>query len=338
MSQIASPPLPDTLGKAREIDRALSLTHAKKGLGWGLLSGVSFGLDTVLMGLALSLAPLATVPSLAAVMVGAALKETWGAIWVLLNCFRLGKQREIRRSVATTPGKLCCVAGLLGGPMAMGCYVYSVYASGPAYAVSLATLYPIFGAIFAMPILKERLQPKVLAGILICIAGSFLIAYSPADLNRYPHFYSGILAALLANAAWGLEGVVGTFGMDLLDPDAALAIRYISSSLSSLVVAIFLAGGLLFNCLTAPDLDLCFMGVGLCSSLAFLAWYKSMNMTGVARANALNNTHAMFGIFFAWLFLGAQITPGLVGGVALVLMGSMSALTDLDSLFNLRKI
>ena len=326
------------LAGAIEADRTLALAHAKKGLGWGLLSGASFGLDAVVMGIALSLAPLASVTGLSAVLASAALKEVWGALWVVLNCFRLGKQREIKRSLATPPGKLCCVAGLLGGPMAMGCYVYSVYAAGPAHAVSLATLYPIFGAVFAIPILKERIQPKVMAGILVCIAGSFLIAYSPADLTRYPHFYSGIIAALLANAAWGMEGVVGTFGMDLLDTDAALAIRYLSSGITFLVLAIPLAGGLMVQCLTVPRLNLCFMGVGLCSSLAFLAWYKSMNMTGVARANALNNTHAMFGILFSWLFLGAQITPGLVGGVILVLVGSMSALTDLDSLFNLRKI
>ncbi|WP_027175294.1 MAG: DMT family transporter [Desulfovibrio aminophilus] len=327
--------------KARKADLGLSLTHAKKGLGWGLLSGIAWGLDATLLAIAFTLAPLAGIGSaITASLVGTAGKEGFGGLWVVGNCLVQGKGAEILRALKTKPGRLCCLAGLLGGPIAMSCYVFSVYAAGPAYAVSIATLYPLFGAVFAMPILKEKMQPKVLAGIGICVIGAIVISYSPADLETYPNFYWGLFFGLLANVAWGMEAVVSTFGMDLLDSDVVLSIRYLTSALLYILIILPLAGGLglAVDLLTTAESLSIFVAIGLTSSLAYLAWYKAMNMTGVARANALNNTHLMFGIFFSWMILDSEITLGLIVGSVLILFGSLSALTDKEALFNLRKV
>jgi len=191
-----------------------------------------------------------------------------------------------------------------------------------------------------MPILKEKMQPKVLAGIGICVIGAIVISYSPADLETYPNFYWGLFFGLLANVAWGMEAVVSTFGMDLLDSDVVLSIRYLTSALLYILIILPLAGGLglAVDLLTTAESLSIFVAIGLTSSLAYLAWYKAMNMTGVARANALNNTHLMFGIFFSWMILDSEITLGLIVGSVLILFGSLSALTDKEALFNLRKV
>ena len=65
---------------------------------------------------------------------------------------------------------------------------------------------------------------------------------------HHAHRYLGIGCSLLAAFGWGTEGVLATFGMDMVDPAVAINIREATSCLVSLLAVLpFVAGVAVFG-------------------------------------------------------------------------------------------
>lgn len=324
--------------KAQEMLVRQELSHAKKGLGWGVLSGMTWGLDGVILGIALGMAPFTGGASLyAAPLAGAAMHDGWAAFWLFWYNLFTGRFREYGRTLCTKPGMIVCLAALFGGPIAMSGYLLGINMAGTSYALSITALYPAVGAILAVFILKEKINARVWLGILLSIGGAIMVGYVPPEGN-YPNFYLGLALSLLATFGWGMEGVLSTFGMDMVDPDIAIGIREATSFVVYLVAVLPLAAGLVIFFDAFKELSLWIIALaGFSGGLSYLAWYKALNMTGVGRAMALNVTYALWSVFFGWLFTGLQVTPTLLGGCAIITIGAILVTANPKELLSLRK-
>lgn len=326
--------------KAREIQIAHELSQAKKGIHWGLTSGVGYGLCGVITGLAVAMAPFTGGASIyAGALAGAALHEGFaGLLLFLYNLFN-GKWREYGRTLVTKPGMLICLAGILGGPMGFGFVLVGIKLAGSSYAMPISALFPVIGAIMAVFILKEKTNVRTWGGLLFCIAGAVIIGYTPPE-GSSPYFHIGILFAVLAALSWGIEGVLAAFGMDMVDPDIAIGLRLIVSLITYLIVVLPLVGGLaiLWEAFSAPVSFGYLALAGLFEAISLLSWYKALNMTGVGRGNALYITYALWGVLFGWLFSHIPITPQLIVGAVLIIFGTILSAGNPKELLNLRKV
>ncbi|WP_425804202.1 DMT family transporter [Desulfitobacterium sp. Sab5] len=316
------------------------LNFAKKGIASGLIAGTAWGLDGVLMGMVLALAPLTNNMSLFAVpVVGACLHDGFAALWLFIHNVINGKWRDYARTLKTKPAKMIMLAAVLGGPIGSSGNLLGIYFAGASYTAAITAAYPAIGAILGFVFLKEKIAPRVWAGILLAVLGSFIVGFTPPEGANYPHFYLGLGFAAVAAIGWALEGVISTHGMDLVDSDIAIGIREATSFLVYIFVIIPLCGKTAYQMLFAslnssPGLFIAV--IGMIGAISVLSWYRAMNMTGVSRAMGLNVTYALWSVFFSWLLNHLQITPNLIFGVVIISIGTILTIGNPKDLVNLR--
>nr|WP_300147554.1 DMT family transporter [Propionicimonas sp.] len=330
----------------------MDLRHARRGLGTGSIAGASYGLVGVVGGIALATDPLVSAQGIVtAALVLAALQMGLGGIWVTLWNVVTGRDREILRAVRTKPGVVVMVASLFGGVLAMVGFWVGLSMTTPAYALAISAMFPIVGAILAAVFLRERIVRRVWLGVLLAVAGAVVVGWTPPE-GDYPHFYLGLILCGLATLGWGIEGVVATFGMDMVDPAIAVNIRELTAGLVFLLGVfpfVALTGGNPYETIghifTAGFRTGAFWLVLLCAFLQAttdLTWYRAMNTTGVARAMALNVTYAFWGFPFG--FLLSKVSDAvvfvfngyLVGGAVLIVLGVVLVIDNPRELVKLR--
>ena len=72
----------------------------------------------------------------------------------------LGKLKLFLPSLKTKTGKWVCLAGLIGGPVGQCSYIMGISLAGPAYAIPISALCPMFGTILSFIFLKEKINLK----------------------------------------------------------------------------------------------------------------------------------------------------------------------------------
>lgn len=330
----------ESLGTPQEARDAQELSYAKKGLFTALASGVFWGLDGVLLGIALAMAPFTSATSLlVAPLVGSALHDGLAGFYLLIYNMITGRWRELLRTLRTRPGKIVCLAAVFGGPLAMGGYLLGIQLAGPAYAMGLSALYPVVGAILAQIFLKEKITTRVWMGIAACVIGGIVIGYVPPEDNGHPYFYLGLGFALLAAIGWGIEGVLSTFGMEMVDPDVAINLREATSCVVSLVGVLPLIGGLVMfgEAMITPSSLWILAIAAMVGAISYLFWYRAFSMCGVGRTMSLNITYSLWGIVFSWFFTDIAITSNLVFGAIIITIGSILVIANPKEIVTLRE-
>ncbi|MDD3310780.1 DMT family transporter [Pseudodesulfovibrio sp.] len=299
------------------------LSFAKRGLVFALLSGITWGLDGVILSLAFA-SPLLLDEAcwlLAPLTVGA-LHDTFSALWLLCFNGATGRLRELGRTLRSKAVRPVILGALFGGPVAMSSYMLGIKFAGPAYVMPITALYPAVASVFAAVFLKEKVAPRAWFGLLLCVAGGVIVGYTPPEGSLGNEFYLGIAFALVATFGWGVEGVLATSGMDLLDPAVALNVRQLTSATVYLLVVVPLAGGYaLFVPALTGAIGWVFPAAALTGALSYLCWYRAMNMTGVSRAMAINITYSLWGILFSAVFTEVEITTAIVVGALVITTG-----------------
>jgi len=346
---------------ASAIMDAKQLKHAKKGIFAGVMSGLLWGASGTVLGLTQGFPPFSstTMPEdinlqigilVAMAISGAFLHDFFATIWVGVNNIKNGKFKEYGRSLRTKPGMAVCLGAILGGPIGMSGYLLGITFVNPAYALPITAAYPALAAVLATIIFKEKNPGRVWIGVILCILGSFLVYYSPAEGDRGLLFTVGMVLTTLACIGWATEGLLSTYGMDMLDPDISLGIREGVSALAYFVIVIpivtlYMSGKFgptptweivaqTFSSSAFPVYGL----AGFFGGFSYVYWYRALNMTGVARAMALNVTYALWGVLFGALFTPLEPTKWLILGAASIAIGAILVCANPRELFNLRKV
>lgn len=293
---------------------------------WGItvavLSGMSYGLYSAFMtlgmglgvwkgwyGEASGLSAFATLFLLSAL--GAAVTDCCSAVWAVLLAAVKGKLGDVPRSWKTRPGLIMTVAAFIGGPLASTCYVLGLQNAG-SVVVPLSALCPAIGAILGRVVFRQMLNVRIMAGILICFAASFMIGSTGLTGEAPANLYLGLAFGLLAALGWGIEGCVCGYGTALIDPEVGITIRQITSGLSNLILLVplfgWIGGADALNMACAAFADGHSIGwfvlAGFCAYFAFMLWYQGNAMCGAALGMACNGAFSFWGPFFIWLVLG----------------------------------
>lgn len=240
----------------------------------GILSGLTYGIYSTLVVVASNQEPLLKNAALVAAVafITCGLNDLIAGLWLLIWNVKNGKAAELGRSINTFPGKMIIVGALLGGPIANGAYLLGLSMAG-ASAIPISATCALFGTLFAWIFLKQKLNLRVVIGMIICVLGAILInLVKPEGVSN---FTLGIICAFIAAISWGLEGTVSSFGGAILDSDVAVNIRDFVSGIVILIAVVPIVGGnvLLIETVksASPMMWLCLSG--LSAAISFLAWY-----------------------------------------------------------------
>ena len=200
---------------------------------YGLTSGILWALDTVILGIALTMAPyIDTVEALAlAAIVSSALHDVFCALWLFLYMAVRGRLGDTLAALKTRSGKVVMLGALLGGPIGMTGYVTAINNIGAGYTAIISSFYPAFGTVMAVLLLKERMTWKQVIALMVALAGIVTMGYLSADTTVSGDPVLGLIGAAACVIGWGSEAVLCAWGMrdDAVDNETALQIRETTS-------------------------------------------------------------------------------------------------------------
>lgn len=314
--------------------KANTLQLRRKGYVSGIMSGMTWGLDTVLIGVVMTLAPFVEDPLLlvGGTFICSFLHDSFAAFWMTVIMGFRKRLGEFVKAVFTRDGLFCMLGALFGGPLAMTFYILAIAKGGAALTATVTACYPLLGSALAVLVLKERMSLRAWLGLVICVLGIFYIGYNPGAAPS-PDMIGGILLAAVAAIGWATEAVVCGYGMKSgrIDPRMALLIREVTSGMAYLILTPIMLSGLgefghglqaVFSYLPAWLLLLVTALIGMSS---FLLWYTGIDLIGAARALCLNVTYSFWAVFFTFIFFGGELNLNIVVGSVLVVGGVILA-------------
>jgi drug/metabolite transporter (DMT)-like permease len=207
--------------------------------------------------------------------------------------------------------------GTVSSGIPFACFGFaSIHAPAGILALLNASA-PLFGAIAGAIWLRERFTRRRLAGLACGAAGVALV--SRPDLSyATPFFHWAVAASLLACVCYGVTGTL----IRKLAPEApSKGIAAGTQFGAAAAVAPFLP---LAPMLSEPGplvLANALALAVLCGAVAYVLFYRLVADVGATRALTVTYLVPVFGLFWAWLFLGEAIAPIAVGGGLLILAG-----------------
>ena len=312
-----------------------------RGVAFAVASGVCYGLYTAFLTLAetqgvwgrwfageawggnATLSAFSVTFALAALAAGA--NDAFSGIWSLLACAKNGQLGDLRKTLASRPGRVMVLCAAIGGPLATIAYVVALNsaaaAGSPGVVVPIATLNCAVGAVLGRLLFGQRLEAHTVAGVAVCLVAAAVIGGTSFS-GMGPEALLGCAFAFLAAFGWGFEGCVAGFGTVLIDYRIGIAIRQCTAGLLELAVAFPLlaaVGGdfailpaMLGVAVTDPAI-LVFALSGLFAMPAYSFWYKGNSMCGTALGMACNGMYAFWGPFFIWVVMGVLGLGGMAG-------------------------
>lgn len=310
-------------------------------MGIGALGGCLWGLDTVILGIAMALPPFVG-PEAAAVagIVGAALHDVFCAVWMFAYMGARRRWRDTMRALCTRSGKVVAFGALLGGPIGMTGYALAIANIGAGYTAIISAFYPALGTLLAALFLKEKMSVKQVVALLIALCAVCYMGFSASGATDVPgNAALGVAAAIACLVGWGSEAVLCAWGMrdDAVDNQTALHIRETTSALAYLIVVIplFGAGSLTLAALPAPA-D---AGVALAAAAgtaSYLCYYRAIASIGAARGMAINISYAAWAVVFGVILQHAMPSSADIVCCIAIMVGTVLAASDWNELFGRR--
>ncbi|WP_160689481.1 DMT family transporter [Clostridium sp. C2-6-12] len=280
----------------------------KVGVASGITSAITWGLDTVLMAIILSMSPFLPEGAVfLAPFITAFFHDTFSALWTFIFLAFKRQLGNLFKAMKTKSALFVVLAALMGGPVGMTGYLIAVKLIGPSYTAIISSLYPAVGAILAYFILKEKMNKKAWIGLIFAIIGVSIIGYTAGDSGTS---IVGFLCAFLCVFGWGSECVICAYGMkdDEVSSEFALQIRQLTSAVVYGVLIIPIVGGIGLSFEILRTSVIWWIGAtALSGTISYLFYYNAIYKIGATRAMGLNITYVVWSIVFDVFINGRAI-------------------------------
>ncbi|KOP77994.1 hypothetical protein AMS59_13845 [Lysinibacillus sp. FJAT-14745] len=275
-----------------------------RGLWIGLLGGILWGINTVIIGVILSRSIFADY-LLVAPLISTFLHDAFSSIWMMLHTLLFKRTHQLKQSLKSRDGKVVMIAALLGGPIGMSGFMLSIYFIGPSYTAIISSMYPAIGSFFSFLFLKEKVTHKNIIGLSLSIIATIFLGLISQEEPQNLIF--GLTFALLCVIGWGSESVISAYGMknDVL-PSIALQIRQTVSAIVYGVLIVPIIGGISLVKLVLQDFTIVLFALtALIGTASYLFYYTSINRVGPIKAMGLNISYSAWAVLFG-LLLGFE--------------------------------
>lgn len=269
----------------------------------GLISGLFWGLDSVLLGLVLSSTLLINLGDSAS-FVTTFIHDAISFSLLLLLILSKRQLPEFKKVLFSKSGFAIITAALLGGPIGMTAYILSIQYIGASLSSSISAIYPIIGVLLAAIFLKEKIQKHNILGILISVLAIILMGLSA--LGTINNIFIGLGLVLICAVGWGSEAVIikGALKEDV-SSETALAIRQMVTMLTyALLIIPFIGYRVVIDVISVPSIISLIALSGVVGTISYLYYYKAIDVLGAIQAMGLNITYPAWAFLFQFLITG----------------------------------
>jgi len=275
----------------------------------GIIAGITWALETVILGAALAMTPFADSERAVflAPFVSTFLHDAFSALFSCGYNGMKGNLPQVLKAVRTRSGLFVAIAAVIGGPIGMTGYVLSVANMGASVGAVASAIFPAVGAVLAYFFLKEEMQWYRWVFLVFTLLGVYGLSYSP-ELN-ITNFWLGFIGTLMCAFGWGLEAVIVAKSVEdpLVTDEIALQIRQTTSALVYGIVLLpalkgwgFTAGLFSGTGALIPVIAL----AALFATVSYLFYYRAIEQIGASKAMVLNVTYSAWAILFTVIFTG----------------------------------
>ncbi|SIO24210.1 Uncharacterized membrane protein [Carnobacterium alterfunditum] len=308
---------------------------------YGLLAGFFWGLDTVILGIALVMSPFLSTEQaiLLAPFISTFIHDFCSSLWMLCYMGIKKESKKILAALKTRSGKVIVLAALMGGPIGMTGYVLSISYIGAAYTAIISALFPGVGALLSYIFLKEKMRGYQIAGLTASILGVIALGYSPGG-NESTNMLLGFLFALMCVIGWSSEAVIIAYGLKTqeISDRLALQIRQLTSAIFYGAIIIPVIGGWSFTLsILSTKTAAIILLAALFGTTSYLFYYKAINKIGASKAMALNITYSAWSIVFGAIILNEEVSLRSIIFALIIVGGSVTAATDLEEIVKFKK-
>lgn len=207
------------------------------------------------------------------------------------------------------------VVALVNNVMPFICFAWAATQLPAGYLAIINGMVPLWTALIAVPVLKEPLGARRIAGFALGVAGVALIVnLGPVELG-----WKTALAAVvgIAGAAfWGWAGVLIKQRSGRVPP---MSLAAGSIAFSALVMAPFWVAAPAPQEWTLGALAALIALGTVCSGIAYLPFFTLIRDIGPSRTLTVGLAVPVLGVMWGWLLLDETVTLGMLAGAALVL-------------------
>jgi drug/metabolite transporter (DMT)-like permease len=217
------------------------------------------------------------------------------------------------------------VVGVANSALPFVAYGYAALAITAGLSSIFNATTPLWGALIAWAWLRERLAPARALGLSIGFAGVLGLGWNSASFHAAAGGVSSGGAVLACLAATLLYGASANYTRKRLDGVAPLAV----AAGSQLAAALALAPLAVWRWPPRPPSATAWIAVVLlavvCTGLAYLLYFRLIAHVGAAKALAVTFLIPAFALLWGALFLAEPVTPALLAGCAVILLGTALA-------------
>jgi drug/metabolite transporter (DMT)-like permease len=228
---------------------------------------------------------------------------------------RAGRLGELRRY-----WKRLLLLGIINSALPFVLLAYAtVYLPAGLTAILNATA-PLFGIVVAFFWLRERLTPARGAGFVLGFAGVVILLGWDNGSGELP--LTAILAALSAALFYAFGAPYARLKLNAAAPLTV-------TTGSQLGAALFLLPAVPFSTpAAAPNLTVVLAAVALAvlsTAFAYILYFHLIQTAGSSKALTVTYLVPLFAMVWAFIFLSEPVTPAMIGGCALILLGTAVA-------------
>jgi DME family drug/metabolite transporter len=218
----------------------------------------------------------------------------------------------------TTAALMFAIVGLIRPALSTMLATSSIKMMGPTLTSSLTAVTPIFGAIFAILVLGERMSWPIATGTAAVVTGAIVAAWNPKGLRRTWPLWA-IALPLGASVIRATGHIVTKYGlMDLDSPSFAVLVGN-SVSLGTALVLFRRKGRPLLG---TGSGNLWFIAAGIANALSLQFLNNALAAGDVVAVVPIVSATPVFTLLLGMLFFGREtITWRTVGTIALIVPG-----------------
>lgn len=307
----------------------------------GLLGGFFWGINTVVIGVALSMTPFARTEQIIflAPFISTFIHDLFSSVWMFIYMGVKKQSGEFLNALKTKSGKFIVLAAMVGGPIGMTGYVLSIKYIGAGYTAIISSMFPAVGAFLSYLFLKEKMRKDQIIGLAASVGGVIALGYTPGG-SEVDNLLIGFMFAMLCVFGWAAEAVIIAYGLrdEEITDDQALQIRQLTSALfyGIIILPLMKGWGITLDILPTTTTAI-IVAAALFGTTSYLFYYKAINKIGATKAMALNITYSAWSIIFGFLLLGETVTPKEMIAGLIIISGSIVAGGDIKELLGIGK-
>lgn len=254
----------------------------------------------------------------------AAARVSLAALVLIPICVLSGRGPRLIQAARRAPGTIVLL-GLLGYPFSVALSTQALSSVPAALNALFANSSPLFVALYALTLLKEKPSRRALAGIILGFGGVVLLSLggAPGGGALQP---LAVCLSLTAAASWAAYSAVARRILDELDPIAVTALAAVAGAIPVILAAMIWGGGMADPFQASPQVQLYMLWVGLVvTGVNFTIWAVALRRLRTVSVSAFQYMIPVVAMVIAAILLGEQPTPLVILGAGLVLAGVAAA-------------